>query len=106
MAVVQLTSVDGVQTTLTVDDGISVMRAATNAAVVGIVGECGGQMMCATCHVYVQRVEGVLPVQGSIEKDMLELAASPVDETSRLSCQLVASDAFSVLEVRMPETQV
>ena len=33
---------------------MSIVQAALNAGIGGIVGECGGSMMCATCHVYVR----------------------------------------------------
>ena len=39
---------------LEVAAGTTVMRAAVAAGVKGIVGECGGNMECATCHVYVR----------------------------------------------------
>ena len=45
---------DGVTQTVEEADGVSVMQAALNADITGIVGECGGSMMCATCHVYVR----------------------------------------------------
>jgi 2Fe-2S ferredoxin len=33
------------------DEGSSVMEAAVGNLVPGIVGECGGTLSCATCHV-------------------------------------------------------
>ena len=44
---------DGTTRTIEVAAGTSVMQAAVGAGVRGIVGECGGSAMCATCHVYV-----------------------------------------------------
>ena len=39
--------------TLDVKEGASLMEAATRHGVPGIIGECGGSMSCATCHVVV-----------------------------------------------------
>lgn len=65
-------------------------------------GTCEGQMACSTCHVIVaadwfER----LPEASCDEEDMLDLAAD-VARTSRLSCQIVISDALDGLEVRIP----
>ena len=46
---------DGERRVVEVPVGVSVMKAAVNNGVPGIVAECGGSCMCATCHVYVDR---------------------------------------------------
>jgi len=47
-------SYDGKSTALDVPLGTSVMQAAVLNGLDGIVAECGGSCMCATCHVYVR----------------------------------------------------
>lgn len=69
--------------------GTSVMQAAVESGVPGIIGECGGQAMCATCHVYVdQPAMDALPDIGEDEDEMLDSTDSPRTERSRLGCQL------------------
>ncbi len=98
---------DGTETTVEAAEGDSVMSAAIANGIDGIVAECGGSMMCATCHCYVDdawadrtgpRKEG--------EDDMLESAASEVKETSRLSCQIKLTADLDGLVVHLPEEQV
>ncbi|MCK0745198.1 2Fe-2S iron-sulfur cluster-binding protein [Chromohalobacter nigrandesensis] len=98
---------NGERQTVEVKSGTSVMQAAMAEGISGIVAECGGSAMCATCHVYVdpEFVEHVPDVQ-EIEDEMLECAASERRESSRLSCQLVVSDEMDGLVVHLPETQV
>ena len=96
----------GKQTTLDIAVGTSVMQAAVFNGVDGIVAECGGSCMCATCHVYVQEDQLALcpPIQPD-EEAMLEGTASPRRPNSRLSCQLVVSPEMEGLVVHTPETQ-
>lgn len=99
---------DGATDVLSPPTGSSVMRAAVQAGVRGIVGECGGQAMCATCHVYV-RPEWLdrLPEIGDEEDEMLECTATPRDpERSRLGCQLVLGADLDEIEVDVPDSQV
>ena len=41
---------DGSEISAEVANGISMMEAALANNVMGIIGECGGTMSCATCH--------------------------------------------------------
>ena len=72
---------------------------------VNIEGACGGNMACATCHVYVAKewIEKLPPKEDS-EEDMLDFAFD-VKDNSRLSCQITVSDELDGLVVNMPEKQ-
>ncbi len=97
---------DGTETVVDVAVGTSVMEAAIMNNVDGIVGECGGAINCATCHVYVQNGDGfVLPEVSPVEEEMLDATASERLPESRLSCQLFMTEAMDGLIVRLPEEQ-
>jgi len=98
---------DGARVTLDVAEGTTVMQAAVLNEVDGIVGECGGSAMCATCHVYVEDgPHGALPAINAVEEAMLGSVVSPRGPSSRLGCQITLSDALDGLVVRLPEAQV
>jgi 2Fe-2S ferredoxin len=85
--------------------GQSVMQAATNNMVPGVIGECGGNCSCATCHVYIEppwaeRIEG----PSSQEQEMIECALH-TRPTSRLSCQIRVTVDLEGLTVKLPESQ-
>jgi 2Fe-2S ferredoxin len=96
---------DGERRVVEVPVGVSVMKAAVNNAVTGIVAECGGSCMCATCHVYVATPAAPLPPLSADEDEMLDVTAAERRPTSRLSCQLVLSDDLEELVVDVPEAQ-
>ena len=82
------------------------MRAALENDVPGLIWECGGQAMCATCHVYVTNGKGISLIEDD-EEEMLECTAAPRDpERSRLGCQLRGGVDFESLHVEIPPTQV
>jgi len=90
-----------------VGDGESAMQAATRHGLDGILAECGGNAMCATCHVYVD--EGWLarlPAMGDDEDALLDGAAAERRPNSRLSCQISVTSALDGLVLRLPERQV
>ena len=106
MVDVTLIDAGGLSRTLQVPEGQSLMQAAVSAGVRGIVGECGGSAMCATCHVYVDEAfADQLPTPLETELEMLECTASERLPNSRLGCQIKLSAALNGLVVRLPERQ-
>jgi ferredoxin, 2Fe-2S len=107
MPVITLVHHDGRRDTLDVPCGTSIMHAVIAAGIDGIVGECGGSAMCATCHVYV--AEGKmdkLPPVDAVEDAMLDSTACERRAESRLSCQLRVTEEFDGLVLFLPEQQV
>lgn len=97
---------DGSETSLDVAEGSSVMQAATSNGVDGIVAECGGNMACATCHVYVDPAWlGRLAEMSEDEDAMLGWTRSPREQNSRLSCQITVTPELDGLVVMLPEHQ-
>ena len=86
--------------------GESVMAAAVRNGVPGIVGECGGNNSCATCHVWVRdEFRGLVGEPGDLEDDLLDLGVSERRDSSRLSCQIVLTDELDGLTVDVPAEQ-
>ena len=98
---------DGAGETLDLAEGTSVMQGATGAGIEGIVAECGGNAMCATCHVYVEPSQlALLPAMSEEEDALLDGAASERRPNSRLSCQIRMSPTLDGQVVHLPERQV
>lgn len=87
---------DGTRREVAATEGEPLMYAARDAGVAGIIAECGGSAMCATCHCYVvEAPEGALPEPRMDEADTIEFNAHEPRETSRLMCQVVATPALA-----------
>ena len=101
MTTVTFITADGRRTEAKGRTGTSLLEVG-QAAGMRLEGTCEGQMACSTCHVIVaQRWFAKLPDASEDEEDMLDLAAG-VTPTSRLSCQLLLTEALDGLEVRIP----
>ena len=97
---------DGTVHQVEADTGLTLMEGAVNNDVPGIEAQCGGGCSCATCHVYVDPAWGdKLPDRDAMEKAMLDMSASGLQENSRLSCQITVTDELEGLVVQMPEFQ-
>jgi len=96
---------DGEKTTVEAQSGQTLMEAAINNMIPGIVAECTGACACATCHVYVNEKWRELTGKASeMEEDMLDFAID-VRDNSRLSCQIKITDEMDGLVVEVPARQ-
>jgi 2Fe-2S ferredoxin len=88
------------------DIGSSAMRAALAHGLDGIVAECGGSAVCATCHVYVDEawLAKLKPVSAD-ENELLDGTASERLPNSRLSCQIEMTAELDGLVLRLPQRQ-
>jgi 2Fe-2S ferredoxin len=103
---VVFTSADGTQATVDARTGDSVMLAATQNGVGGILAECGGNCSCATCHVWVREdFVAAVGAPGDLEEDLLDLAVSERRPGSRLSCQIAMTDDLDGLAIEIPPDQ-
>lgn len=84
--------------------GDTLMSAALDVDVPNIIGECGGCLACATCHVFVDAAW----LEKTGEKDpteeaMLDFTEVPMQPNSRLSCQITMSEELDGLVLHVPE---
>jgi 2Fe-2S ferredoxin len=82
--------------------GESLMVAARNQGIPGIMGDCGGSCICATCAIFVApEWFAIVGPPGEDEAVMLEgsLAEGPM---SRLACQIPVTPALEGLHVTTP----
>jgi ferredoxin, 2Fe-2S len=90
---------DGKTRIITANIGESLMVAATREGIEGIIGECGGSAMCATCHCYLEG--GVLPAPESLEAETIEFNAHNVESNSRLTCQVQVTEDLQGIVLRV-----
>jgi ferredoxin, 2Fe-2S len=97
---------DGASQSFEAESG-SAMQLAVINGIEEIVAECGGNAMCATCHVYVddQWIDR-LPAMSDAEDALLDGVATERLPTSRLSCQIRITPELDGLMLRLPERQV
>lgn len=92
---------DGTRREVDAPLGLSVLEIAHKHGV-DIEGACEGSLACSTCHVVVDAGwYGKLADATEDEEDMLDLAFD-LQETSRLGCQLIMTEALDGLVVKLP----
>jgi ferredoxin, 2Fe-2S len=96
---------NGTEHVVDAEPGRSLMQAAVDNGVPGIVADCGGCCSCGTCHCYVDDHAGSgIPAPESAEQSMLEGLLDPA-ENSRLACQITVTANMTGLTVRLPASQ-
>jgi len=99
-------SADGQAHTLQVEPGQSVMHAAVQNDVSGILADCGGSCSCATCHCYLDEAwASRFPPASADEAELVSFAFDPLP-SSRLSCQLELGPEHEGLVIRLPKRQI
>jgi 2Fe-2S ferredoxin len=97
---------DGQQRVIDAPAGTTVMEAAVDNDIAGIVAECGGACSCATCHVYVDPgwLDRLRPPDAQ-EDGMLDCVLER-RANSRLSCQIVLREDLDGLLVQVAAEQI
>jgi len=97
---------DGNVVTVDAVVGDSVMETAVKNNVDEVVAECGGSLICSTCHVYLDAATvAVIEPADDAELDMLDGVAAERRENSRLSCQVTVTEAMAGHTIETPDTQ-
>lgn len=94
---------DGREKDVDTPGGRSVMQAAVENGVEGVVGDCGGNLACATCHGYIDAAWRERLAPPTPEELLMLEGALDVTDDSRLTCQIPVSEAVDGLVVRVPE---
>src|SRR5690242_10024938 len=106
MPLVTYVEPSGSELKIDVPEGSTVMQAAVSNGIDGIVAQCGGACVCATCHVYVDpRWADQLPPPSADELELLEGVKAERKPGSRLSCQIKVESGLTGLVVNIPERQ-
>ena len=96
---------NGTEHVVEAEIGKSIMQVSIDQMLPGILGDCGGNCACATCHGYVdQPWLDKLPPASEDEKMMLE-ATLDMRPTSRLTCQIYLQPELDGIVVHLPEEQ-
>lgn len=93
---------DGEERVIEAREGESLMQIAVQAGVSAIEGECGGEMSCATCHVWIgDEWAAKLRRPSQDELDLLE-ADDDFSDESRLGCQVKYTGELDGIVAKIP----
>ncbi len=95
---------DGQEIGADIAAGTTLKDAALSAGVPHILGECGGSMICGTCHVVVapEWADRAGP-PGEFEDAILDATEAPRQARSRLSCQIEMRPDLDGITLIVPE---
>lgn len=93
-----VTDRDGTKSTVEIDPGDHLMEALKEAGMVR--GECGGMMICSTCHVLI--ADNWYDKVGTVQTDEIDLidgTGNYRENASRLGCQIEFTEELDGLEL-------
>ena len=99
MSYLKATDREDVEHTIRATEGLSVMEILKDGGL-DVEAVCGGQCVCSTCHVYVNKGYDSAPEAIEEEEDQLDYAPA-VRDGSRLACQCVP-DGSEDVEIEIP----
>jgi ferredoxin, 2Fe-2S len=101
-----VTQANGALHEVNAQEGQTLLSAIQNASVDGLVAECGGNSVCATCHCYIDeaQIASIQPADDD-EEQMLEFVAAERKDNSRLACQLQITSNMDGLKIQLPDRQ-
>lgn len=86
--------------------GNSIMQIANDHGVPGVLGDCGGNGSCATCHGYIDDAWSDKLAPPSEDEIMMLDGVLDAQQGSRLTCQVRMTEALDGLVVRWPRSQI
>ncbi len=99
---IYVTDLDGKEHELEAVEGWRVMEIIREYGL-PIKAECGGACSCATCHVYVHEDwQAKIPDMRDDEEEMLD-EAFHLEDSSRLSCQIILDESLDGLRVTLAQ---
>ncbi len=106
MAKITFTTHEGAVHQAEIVAGKSLMQIATDHAIPGIDGDCGGECACGTCHVILDAKD--FSKMGSPKADEEQMLSMTPERqtTSRLACQIKVSTEMDGMNVHLPEFQM
>lgn len=105
MVKVKFIQADGCEKTVETASGLSLMEAAQNGGIAGILADCGGNCSCGTCRVFVEAAwRERTGTADELEQDILEMHPDR-QAGERLSCQLTMTEDLDGLVVSLPASQ-
>lgn len=100
MGKINVTDHDGKAHILPYENGMKLMEVLRDKDMVR--AECGGMQICATCHVYIEGSgTDIVGKADDDEAEMLDGTGDFEQDRSRLSCQIILSDACDQLNLTL-----
>lgn len=102
MTIMTFVEANGERYVVEAADGASLCEVALEHGVAGVMGDCGGNCACGTCHGYI--VSAMLPAP--LEDELAMLEGTPnTNAHSRLLCQLRVGPGTDGLVITLPASQ-